>query len=60
MSGQDPLGMKKAEKLFQISKIYCNGYRHPPEAMSEAEGLFLAKCYLSMGGSSWVSQILNS
>jgi len=40
--------MKMAETLFGLLKICYSGYRHPPEAMGEAEGLFFAKCYLTM------------
>ena len=35
------LGMKKAETLFEF---FCNGHRHPPEAICEADGVFFAKC----------------
>ena len=30
-----------AETLFGLLKICYSGYRHPPEAMGEAEGFFL-------------------
>ena len=42
------LAMKMAEPHLGLSIICCNGYRHPPEAMGEAEGLLFAKCYLTM------------
>ena len=35
-----------AETLFGLLKICCSGNRHPPEAMGEAEGLFLPNATL--------------
>ena len=52
--------MKMAETLLGFLKICCYGYKHPPEAMGEAEGFFFAKCYLECKVTSWMSQILNS
>ena len=42
-----------AETLFGFLKICFSGYRHPPEALGEAEGLFFAKCYRTIQGYFW-------
>ena len=42
-----------AETLLGFLKICCYGYKHPSEAIGEAEGFFFAKCYLGMQGYSW-------
>ena len=38
--------MKKAETLFGLLKICCRGYRHPSEAIGEAECFFFDKRYI--------------
>ena len=45
--------MKMSETLLGPLKICCYGYKHPQEAMDEAEGFFFAKFYLSMKGYLW-------
>ena len=57
---QLPLGMKMAETLFGLLRICCSGYRHPPEAMNEAEGFFLPNATLVCKVTSGMGQSLNS
>ena len=49
-----------AETLFGLLKISYSGYRHPSEAMGEAEGLFLPNATLLCKVTSGMSQSLNS
>ena len=52
--------MEKAQTLFGLSKICCNGYRHPLKAMGEAEGFFLPNANLVWKVTSGMSQNWNS
>ena len=49
-----------AETLLGLLKICCYGYKHPPEAMGEAEGLFLPNATLICKVTCGLSLSLNS